>query len=341
MRRDYVNVAILWLVLTLVAEFLLPGWNIFPPTAAEEAVHSDDAFRLLLALGAPVFTFVVAVMLYSLVNFRSKGDAPELGAPIKGNVWVSSVWLFVTALLNVVVVIHPGLTGLAFFQGNKNPDLVVQVNGVQWAWQVSYPAYGIENAIEIVLPVNARVKFEVTSKDVLHSFWIPAFRNKIDVVPGAVTSMYVTPNKTSSFDEDVNMRAQCAELCGTGHAVMSMPVRVVTQEEFDAWVAESAPSEDAATRGAALAQANGCLACHSVDGSEGIGPTWSGLFGSTVTLADGTTVTADNEYLEESIVDPNAKVVEGFQPSLMPQTFGTQLTEEQINDIIALIESLK
>lgn len=342
MRRDYLNVAILWLVLTLIVEFLLPGWNIFPNGYAEEATRSDEAFRLLLVLGAPVFTFVVAVMAYSVVKFRAKGDAPELGAPIKGNAWVLSVWLFVTALLNVAVVIHPGLTGLAFFQGNKNPEVVVKVIGRQWAWNVSYPEYGIENVTEIVLPVGRRVKFEVTSSDVLHSFWIPAFRNKIDVVPGKVTSMYITPTEIGSYDEDFNLRAQCAELCGSGHSVMSLPVRVLSQEDFEAWVRQnSVILGDATERGAALAQANGCLACHSVDGKEGVGPTWKGLFGATVTLADGATVTVDEDYLEESIVDPNAKIVEGFQPDVMPKNFGTLLTGEQIHDILAFITSLK
>lgn len=344
MRRDFINVSILWLVLTLIAEFLLPGWDIFPATFAEEAVHSDDAFRLLLAMGAPVFTFVVAVMAYSLIKFRARGNETETGAPIHGNVWASSVWLFVTALLNVAVIIHPGLTGLAFFQGNKNPEVVVQVTGIQWAWQVNYPEYGIENATEIVLPLDKRVKFEVTSNDVLHSFWIPAFRNKIDVVPGIVTSMYITPNATGTFEKDINLRAQCAELCGMAHSDMSMPVRVVTQEEFDAWVREnSVVSADAAERGKALAQANGCLSCHTVDGAEftGGGPTWKGLFGSTVTLADGSTVAVTDEYLEESIFNPNSQIVEGFKADVMPLNFGTFLTEEQLHDILAFIESLK
>ncbi len=345
MRRDYVITALLWFVLTLVAEFLLPTFfeRIFPLVAAEEAAISDESFRLLMVLGTPVFTFVVAVLIYSLINFRAQGDAPEAGAAIHGNVWVSSVWLFVTAALNIVVVIHPGLTGLAKFQGNKVPDVVVKVTGVQWAWQVDYPAYGITNAAELVLPVDKRVKFEVTAKDtdVMHSFWIPAFRNKIDAVPGKVTSMYITPNTLSSFAEDFNMRVQCAELCGTGHTVMSLPVRVVTQAEFDAWAASQAAPTDPVTRGAALAQSQGCAACHSIDGSTIVGPSWKGLFGHEVTLTDGTSVTADEAYLRESIVDPNAMVVQGFPPDVMLKTFGETLTDEQIGDLIEYIKTVK
>ncbi len=338
MRRDYVITAILWFILTLVAEFLLPTFfeRIFPLVAAEEAAISDESFRLLMVLGTPVFTFVVAVLIYSLINFRAQGDAPEPGAAIHGNVWVSSVWLFVTAALNIVVVIHPGLTGLAKFQGNRNPDLVVKVTGVQWAWQVEYPAYGISNAAELVLPVDKRVKFEVTAadSDVMHSFWIPAFRNKIDAVPGKVTTMYITPNKTGSFEDDFNLRVQCAELCGTGHTAMSLPVRVVTQAEFDAWVASQAAPTDPVALGAALAQSQGCAACHSTDGTTVVGPTWKGLYGSQVTLTDGSTVTVDDAYLLESIVDPSAKIVQGFPTGVMIQTFGETLTEEQIDAII-------
>jgi cytochrome c oxidase subunit 2 len=341
MRRDYVITGILWFVLTLVAEFLLPTMfgYIFPLAAAEEAAYSDESFRLLMVLGTPVFTFVVAVLIYSLINFRAAGDAPENGAPIHGNVWVSSTWLFVTAALNVIVVIHPGLTGLAKFQGNKNPEVVVNVTGVQWAWQVGYPAYGVSNVTEIVLPVNKRVKFEVTAadNDVMHSLWIPAFRHKIDAVPGLTTSMFVTPNVISSFDEDFNMRMQCAELCGTGHAAMSMPVRVVSQADFDAWVAAQAGPPD----GEQLAKAQGCIACHSLDGSVVVGPSWKGLFGKTETLADGSTVTVDEAYLKESIVDPNAKIVSGFSPDIMLKDFGAKLTAEQIDAIVEYIKTVK
>ncbi|MEK7787084.1 MAG: cytochrome c oxidase subunit II, partial [Chloroflexota bacterium] len=238
------------------------------------------------------------------------------------------------------VIIHPGLTGLAKFQGNRgNPDVVVQVTGVQFAWQVDYPAYGITNAAEIVLPVDKRVKFEVTAKDtdVMHSFWIPAFRNKIDAVPGLTTVMYITPNKTGSFAEDFNLRLQCAELCGTGHAAMSMPVRVVSQADFEAWVAAQAGPPD----GAQLAKAQGCVACHSLDGTVVVGPSWKGLFGKTETLADGSTVTVDEAYLKESILDPNAKIVSGFSPDIMLKDFGAKLTSDQIDAIVEYIKTVK
>ncbi|MBI4675906.1 MAG: cytochrome c oxidase subunit II [Chloroflexi bacterium] len=340
MRRDIINTAILWFVLTFLAELLLPNFP-FPIQAAQEAVFSDESFRVLLVLGMPVFTFVVAVLAYSLWKFRARGDTLEEGAPIRGNSWVSGVWLAVTGGLCVLVIVHPGLTGLAKFAGNPQAQLVVKVTGKQWAWDVEYPAQGIVHASELVLPEGQRVEFQVTSSDVLHSFWIPAFRNKIDAVPGTVTRMYVTPNKIGSFEQDYNLRVQCAEICGAGHAIMSMPVRIVSAQDFQTWVQTQAPPTDPVKRGELLAKSQGCTACHSTDGSPGVGPTWKGLFGEQETLADGTVVTVDEAYVRESIGNPSAKIVKGYNDGLMPKNFGTTLKEGQINDLLAYIASLK
>jgi cytochrome c oxidase subunit 2 len=340
MRRDLINTAILWFILTFVIELFLPNFP-FPMEAAQEAAVSDESFRVLLALGAPVFTFVVAVLAYSLWKFRARGDTPEDGVPIRSNPWVSGTWLAVTGGLCLLVIIHPGLTGLAKFAGNQQAQLVVKVTGKQWAWDVEYPAQGIVHAPELVLPIGERVEFQITSSDVLHSFWIPAFRNKVDAVPGTVTRMYATPDKIGSFEQDYNLRVQCAEICGASHALMSMPVRIVSAQDFQTWVQTQAPPTDPVKRGELLAKSQGCAACHSTDGSTLVGPTWKGLSGSAVTLSDGTTVTADDAYLRESIVDPNAKIVKGFAPNIMPPSFGKTLTPDQISDLLAYIKSLK
>ncbi len=343
MRRDLFNTAVIWLVLTIIAELALPSlYGHFPLAAAQEALVSDESFHILMTLGTPVFTFVVAMLSYSLFKFRARGDTLENGAPIRGNDGVAAVWLLVTGGLCVTVIINPGLTGLAKFQGNKSADLVVKVTGRQWAWDISYPAYNISGATEIVLPVNRRVKFEITSADVLHSFWIPAFRNKMDAVPGQVTTMYVTPSEIVGFTQDYNMRVQCTEICGTGHAAMTTPVRIVGQAEFDAWAQQQLASvDDPAARGAALAKSQGCAACHSTDGTTIVGPTWRNLYGSEVVFEDGTTSIADDVYLRQFITSPDFKVVKGFPKGIMPATFGKSLTESQIDDLVAYIKSLR
>jgi cytochrome c oxidase subunit 2 len=177
----------------------------------------------------------------------------------------------------------------------------------------------------------------MTSLDVIHSFWVPEFRVKQDLVPGRITELRITPTLAGNY------KVRCAELCGTSHAYMEKPVIISTQADFDVWMEEQvALAEEAAAtpegRGQALVANNGCAACHSITGAQGIGPTWSGLFGHEVLLTDGTTVVADEAYITESIKSPQAKIVAGFGTQLMP-TYG--FTDEQIADIVAYIKTLR
>lgn len=231
------NAAVLWLVLTAVGEAVALRANIYPPAAAEEARVVDAAFRLLLLLAVPVFTFVLAALLYSVARFRIRGEPRVDGPPLHGRGAVPWVWLAVTAALAVYVIFNPGLRGLAELRANPTADLVVRVEGARWLWKISYPQYGL-TAREVVLPVGRRVRFDVTAADVLHSFWIPAFRMKVDAVPGMTTRVFITPTAVGSFEDNFHFRLQCAELCGLGHNLMRSPVRVVAPEEFEAWVAE-------------------------------------------------------------------------------------------------------
>ena len=240
-RRDWVKFGILWAVLTIGFELLIGRIPILPPQDAHEAVVSDDAFEVLSRLAAPVFAFIVAFLLYALFKWRSKSGTtpPEDGPPLKGSRPVYIVWLAITGGLALLLIVYPGLTGLAEIQGSQRADLVVEVTGAQWAWAVAYPGRGVVSTEELVLPVDRRIRFDVTSKDVIHSFWIPAFRMKIDALPGATTSMYVTTIRVDSYEENQDLRVQCAELCGLNHATMAMPVRVVSPSAFDAWLVQA------------------------------------------------------------------------------------------------------
>lgn len=238
MKRDFLIVAILWVLLTAVGIFLVLQTNIFPARAAEEAELIDDAFQLLLLLGTPVFTFVIAGLVYSVIRYRQPGDTPEDGQPIRTNRFVTWTWFIVTSGLAIFIVFNPGLKGINELRSNRNAELVIQVEARKWAWNYTYPEYNLtfEEAEELVLPVDRRVRFEITSMDILHSFWIPAFRMKVDAVPGQTNVLYVTPNQTGSFEDEFNIRVQCAELCGTGHPRMRTGLRILEQEVFDAWV---------------------------------------------------------------------------------------------------------
>ena len=241
MKKDLIIAVILWFVFTAVGEYWAFTANIFPIAAAEEAVFLDDAFRLLIILGMPVFTLVLTFLFFSIIRYRSKGETDSDGPPLRTNTPLAAGWLAVTTGLAIFVVFNPGLKGIAELEANPNADLVIQVTGEQWHWDVSYPQYDLtyQRATQIALPADARVKFELTSTDVIHSLWIPAFRLKMDAVPGRDTSFYVTPTEIVDTEMDSNVRVQCAELCGTGHARMQMAVRIMEPDEFEAWVAEA------------------------------------------------------------------------------------------------------
>lgn len=229
-------------MLTIAGELLLFGWDIFPVAAAEQATTVDEAFFLLTLLAVPIFTFVVTVLGYSMWKFRARGEEVVDGPPVRSHSKWVPFWLFWTTALTIAVIIHPGYTGLLELRetNDEEADLVINVEGRQWVWLFEYPDHGVQTVNEIVLPIHKVVRFNITAADddVVHSFWIPAFRAKIDAVPGLTTRIDVTPNRLGDFNEDVNYRVQCAELCGLNHGIMFARVSVVEDPEFERWIEE-------------------------------------------------------------------------------------------------------
>jgi cytochrome c oxidase subunit 2 len=222
-----------------MGEAIVLSFDLFPAPIAHEAKVADEAFELLVILAIPVFTFVVSVLAYAVLRFRRRGDAAEDGPPVRTHgKWVA-FWFAWTTALTIAIIVHPGVTGLhaLFAAGGEQPDLVVKVTGQRWLWTFDYPEQKVTTINELVIPVDKLVKFEVTApdRDVLHSFWIPGFRIKIDAVPGLVTETHVRATTLGSYEEDADNRVQCAELCGFGHSKMSGTVRVVSQAEFEQW----------------------------------------------------------------------------------------------------------
>jgi len=246
---DLALVFVVFLLITAIAEALLifvTNDLLFPTKGAREADIVDEAFEVLTYMSAPVFGLVVAVILYSALRFRGPGpddDGPNGDGPaFLGNGAPPWIWLSITTALTVAVIIFPGLTGLAELREDQEGDLTIHVDAFRWAWDVQYEDLDIQllsGRDELVLPVGTRVHFLITARpsDVLHSFWIPAFRTKIDAVPGVTTEIFVTPDRLGGPETESVYRVQCAELCGAGHTDMAMPVRVVEQAEFDEWVA--------------------------------------------------------------------------------------------------------
>jgi len=268
-------------------------------------------------------------VLYSVVVFRRKpGEAGE-GDYFTGNDRLEVIWTLIP-LGTVLLFAFLGSQSLAETRRADPNALEVKVISSQWSCGFS--------STELVLPKDQQVLLVLSSTDVIHSFWVPEFRLKQDALPGEnmERELRITPTEVGDY------QVRCAELCGLQHAYMNAPVRVIERADFDSWVEDQTaePSDDAAQRGERVAQQFGCLSCHSTDGSQGAGPTWLGVFGSEKTLTDGTTVTVDEEYLRQSILNPGAQIVEGYQ-NIMPANVADQMSDEQINDVIAFIKNLQ
>jgi cytochrome c oxidase subunit 2 len=230
-RKSWIPVGILWLAYTVLMMWAIAQFNWLPAEWAEEAHVVDEAMVLLQYLGAPVMALVLAVMTWALIGWRSNGAEREDGPPQRDNRVVVTTWLVLTSALAIFVVINPGFVGLAEIRGEPSADYAIEIEGAQFFWRVTYPN-GAEQLDELVIPSEARVRYDVTSVDVNHSFWIPAFRIKIDAVAGLATQAFATAEGEGTIDDDINLRIQCAELCGAGHATMAMPIRVVSEQEW-------------------------------------------------------------------------------------------------------------
>jgi cytochrome c oxidase subunit 2 len=337
--RHFVIVAILVIAMTFLAYFGLIAADLMPVQASAQAVSIDWLWDLELMMISFLFALIVVPMAYSLVVFRRKKGETGDGEHMEGNTTLEVTWTIIPLFI-VLAFAYLGAYSLGETR-LLNPDaMVVNVTAQQFAFSFEYPTFGGFVSDELYLPVDKQVVLKMTSRDVIHSFWVPEFRIKQDIVPGRVTEYRITPTLLTA---EQPFKVRCAELCGASHAYMQSNVRVVAQEEFDAWVAvrqeeAAAAAQTPEGRGATLAVQNGCRGCHTVDGGAGTGPTWFNLYGEPVQLADGSTVTADDAYIKESILDPQAKLVAGFESVVMP-TY--DFTDEQIADIIAYLKTLK
>jgi cytochrome c oxidase subunit 2 len=333
--RHFVVVGILVIIGSIIVYLGLAAVGLMPVEASAQAVPIDRLWNLELIVISFLFALIAVPLVYSLVVFRrKKGDTTD-GQHIEGNSTLEVTWTIIPLFL-VMVFAYLGAGNLAQIRRVAPDAMVVKVTGQQWSWSFEYPAFGVTTN-ELHLPVNKQVLLQMTSRDVIHSFWVPEFRPKQDLVPGRITELRLTPTLIGNY------KVRCAELCGTSHAYMEAPVIVSSQADFEAWMGVQVKNAQAAAatpegRGQALVTASGCGACHSINGAAGIAPTWLGLFGSQVPISGDGVVTADEAYIHESIKAPQAKIVAGFENQLMPN-YG--FTDDQINDIVAYIKTLK
>jgi cytochrome c oxidase subunit 2 len=327
-------VALIILLGTLGVHTGLTSIGLLPVQASLQAVEVDRLLNVHLWLISFLFSLIVGILLYSLVVFRRRKGETGDGAHIEGNNTLEVFWTMIP-LFAVIFLAYIGAASLGETRRIDPTALQVRVIAGQWYWRYQYPEYGISTS-DLVLPIGRQVDLQMTSNDVIHSFWVPEFRLKQDLVPGQTTELRITPSLIGEY------KVRCAELCGTSHSYMEGLVSVVSQEDFDAWVQTQQQSGeiDPVLRGQQLVAQFGCGACHSIDGTEKTGPTWQGLFGSQVPLTDGSTILADREYLVSSIVNPNLHIVDGYSPNVMP-SFAEILDQTEVESIAAYIETLK
>ena len=333
--KHYVVVGILTVILTLLTGFGLLAVGLMPVQAADEALTVDSMIYLQLWMIAFLFALIVSFIIYSVYLSRNRNRA-EFGTYFKGSTGLEVAWTLVP-LITVIVLAFFGARDLASVRQPDSNALEVKVTGFQWGWLFEYPESGIQSDT-LYLPVDRQVHFSLTSRDVIHSFWVPEFRLKQDLLPGEnlVKELRITPNRVGDY------KVRCAEMCGGAHAYMESPVKVISQQDFDAWVNEQSNMDSMTPdqRGQILSKNQGCLSCHTTDGTRLVGPSWKGLYGAEVQLADGSTVTVDDAYIVTAIKEPNAQVHQGFPPNVM-QSYANTLTDEQIADIIAFVKTLK
>ncbi|MFQ5921975.1 MAG: cytochrome c oxidase subunit II [Anaerolineales bacterium] len=332
--RHLVAVVILIAIATTAVGFLLSPENILPALASEEGAYVDQLFSVYAFVIAFFFTLIVVIMLYSAVVFRRKKGDDQPGANVHGNSILEIIW----TIIPLGIVLFFSGVGAVYLGNTMEPEadeLVVEVTASQWSWRFNYPEYGISST-KLNLLNGRQMLFEFESTDVIHSFWVPEFRLKQDIVPGISTSLRLKPTLPGEY------AVRCAELCGLNHDYMLAPVTVMEPAEFDAWVTSQIDFSalSPAERGKRLAELNGCVGCHSTDGSPSVGPSWLGVYGSEELLEDGTTASVDEGYLLKSILDPNTQIVEGFLPDLMPKAYGDTFSQAEIEDLIAYIRSL-
>lgn len=332
--RRYVIIFVLVIVSTFLVHAGLTAIGLFPREASAQAIAVDQLFHVHLWIISFLFSLIMVTMIYSLIFFRQRKGETGDGAHITGNSALEVTWTAIP-LLAVLVLAYAGAKTLGAIRVIDPTAQQVKVLAGQWYWQYSYPQYGIASN-ELYLPVNLQTDLQMTSVDVIHSFWVPEFRVKQDILPGRSVDLRFTPTLIGQY------KVRCSELCGLRHAYMEGVVNVVSQADFQKWVAEqqSAAPPPPEVRGEQLSTNYGCINCHSTDGSPKTGPTWLHLYGSNVTLQGGQTVVADDEYLKTAIISPNTQIVLGFPPNVMPD-FSTVLDQTMVEALVAYIKTLK
>jgi cytochrome c oxidase subunit 2 len=307
-----------------------------PEQASEFAPNADWIHNLITDISVFFTVAIVGAMIYFAVRYRQKDGVDHDTPQIHGSHLLEIIWTVVPTIICIIVAYY----GVVYYKEMRvvpKDALTINVTAQQWFWNFQYDN-GKTTKDELVIPVDKPVKLVMNSKDVLHSLFIPAMRVKRDAVPGKYTYISFRPVKTGVY------QSYCTEFCGDKHSAMLATLRVVSQSEYDQWVNDRSEelallSKSPADQGRSLYTAKGCNGCHSIDGSKVVGPSFLKLWGRKEKLADGSDYEVDENYIRESILNPNAKVVAGYPAGVM-QSYAGQLDDDHISQIIAFIKTL-
>ncbi len=313
-------------VVTALVAVLVP-W--LPTSASKEMDRIEFVFWFATVISVAIFALVTAVLVYMVVKFRAAPDDESDGPPIHGHTGLEIAWTVVPAVLVTAIAVVSAIALSRNSDAGPNP-VQVHVVAQQFAWKFEYPGSGVTSG-RLVLPVGRSTQLELASLDVIHSFWVPEFGQKSDAVPGITTRLVITPTRLGTFP------VICTELCGLGHATMRSEVQVVPQEEFDAWLAEQKGGATAGG-GAALFTAQGCGACHALAAAgtdSQVGPSLDDV----AKAAAGAGLPVD-EFVRESILEPDKVIAAGYAKGVMPSTF-TGLPQDQLDALVGFVVSGK
>jgi len=307
--------------------------------ASSQAGRVDALFVMIAVIGGFFFFLTQGMLIYFAVKYRRRLPDRDNETPaITGNHLLEFLWILIPSLVVVAIFYY----GWRVYSDQRIPvagATEVHVTARQWMYEIKYQD-GRTAINEIRVPAGKPVKFLLSAVDVLHGFYLPDFRVKMDMIPGRVTTLWVEPDRPGSY------QIFCTVYCGTGHSNMLARLIVMPPGEYAEWVehggregGEGGGHEPLAVRGERILSSAGCLNCHAVEGKEKIGPNFRGLYGSKVPLEGGKSVTADEEYLKESIEDPGAKVVKGY-PNVMP-TYKASMPPDDVRAAVEYLKTLK
>jgi cytochrome c oxidase subunit 2 len=362
-----IAIVLILIVIASVLFDILAPWQATP--AASNWGSIDTTLFITLIICGIFFIAITVFMAVAVMRYRHKDGVRAAYQPESKKL---ELWLIIVTSVGIAAMLAPGLVVYNDFIRVPKDAYELEVVAQQWQWAFRFPGQdaklgksdvrfidsanpfgldpkdpaGQDDVLvmnnEVRLPLDRPVKVLLRSKDVLHDFYVPQIRSKMDMVPGMVSYFWFTPTKTGNYE------VLCAEYCGVGHYNMRGHMIVVEQDVFDQWLkgqptfaqtlmTAAKPSRDSVLeKGRQLVEQHGCKACHSQDGTASLGPGWKGLYGRTEQLADGTRVQVDEAYLKESILDPKARLVQGYPPVMVAYT----LNDDELGAVIALIKSL-